>query len=496
MSLCVTRSLFVELLQDYRPRFPAKCPRWLDRRLIRLSLILAFGLYGLHTGFFGLGPVASRLTYQLVNQLSSPFHDTSERESVPLVLVDDEDLDRHGWLWPIAYGNHARILDEILNFGPRAVFVDFFFIDRRGDPSLKDLVAVLRRYAAEKVPVYVPVLKWKKQREELRNLTIGVSTRLDPSPLGELAYDLRDGHLLSPAFSLYRDACLAGDCGANADAFLALDDGFREPMQIEWGLVPSQKNEFLKGCTYSAAKQSQWDVLKAAVGKLIMFGERPDETCPYMPLISTTNLLRDGFSADMRDAFAVELEDRIAGRDVIYSQALFGVSAFVDPPVNPPVSSGYRHAMALENLRLHGSDYLRTRLDLTVPYLPESFRSLTIDTGFVQHVVFVLLATIHAFASFAEGRFLDRKDRPLRRRFVIFCTANAFYLSVFILIAIAQVFWLRLTPANLFGLYGLIVAARGLTGSYYLKRLEDFLFRATALPVVRPAGRQLSGETL
>ncbi|WP_193179468.1 CHASE2 domain-containing protein [Nisaea sediminum] len=496
MSLCVTRLLFVELLRDYRPRFPAKCPRWLDRRLIRLSLILAFGLYGLHTSFFGLGPVSSRLTYQLVNQLTSPFHDTSERESVPLVLVDDEDLDRHGWLWPISYGNHARILDEILNYGPRAVFVDFFFIDRREDPSLESLVAVLRRYAAEKVPVYVPVLKWKKQREELRNLTIGVSTRLDPSPLGELAYDLRDGHLLSPAFSLYRDACLVGDCGANADAFLALDDGFRESMQIEWGLVPSQKNEFLKGCTYSAAEQSQGDVLQAAMGKLIMFGERPDEICPYMPLISVTNLLRDGFSAEASKETAVGLEDRIVGRDVIYSQALFGVSVFVDPPVNPPVSSGYRHAMALENLRLHGNDYLRMRLDLTLPFLPEPLRSLTVDTDFVDHLAFVLLATVHAFASFAEGRFLKREDRPLRRRFVLFCTTNGFYLSVFILIAIAQVFWLRLTPANLFGLYGLIAAARGLTGSYYLKRLEDFLFRATVFPAVHPAGRQLSGETL
>lgn len=496
MSFRVTRFLIWEFLQDCRPGSSGRCPRWLDRRLIRLSLILAFGLYGLSTNFFGLGPVASRLSYQLVNQLTSPFHDTSERESVPLVLVDDRDLDQHDWLWPIEYGNHARVLDEILNYGPRAVFVDFFFIDRRKDPSLKELVAVLRRYAAEKVPVYVPVLRWKKQREELRNLTIGVSTRLDPSPLGELAYDLSDGRLLSPALSLFRDACLAGDCGANPDAFLALDDGFGDPMQIEWGLVPSTKNDFLEGCTYSAAEQSQWDVLKAAVLKLILSGERPDETCPYMPLISITNLLRDGFSPDMRKAFAVELEDRIVGKNVIYSQALFGVSRFVDPPVNPPVSSGYRHAMAFENLRLHGDDYLRTRVELALPVLPEPFRSLTVDTGFVEHVVFVLLATVHAFSSFAERRFLERDEQSLRRRFVVFWVANGFYASVFILIAVAQVFWLRLTPANLVGLYGLIATARGLTGSYYLKRLEDFLFRATAFPAARPAGHPLSGEAL
>jgi len=469
-------SLFGDLLQAYHPREITRYPCWLEKGLIRLSLVLAFGFFGLQTGYFGVGDIADRFTYRIYNLFTAPFHDTAERDSVPLVLVDDHDLKRHDWLWPMDYGQHSHVLEEILKFEPRAVFMDFFLIDRRDDPSLDRLVRILEDYKAAGVPVFVPVARFTRQRAELRQLTRETLAELETDPFAHDEYFLKSGRYVSPAFALYRYACEKGDCGVGAKGEFDVKR-FSSPLQIEWGLVPSALNEFLEGCSYEA-KQGTWEVFTRVVGTSLWRGAgQAEEICPYMPLISLTNLMRRGFPKDLKEAFAGELINRIRGRDVIYSQAIFGVSPFVDPPTNPPVSAGYRHAMALENLRTEGPRYLKTELEVSIPGMDGMRTTFTPAT--FSSVTFVLLAVFHAFASFSTDRFLETGDRALRRRLLAAFVANAFYLSILFGIAAVQVFILRLSPVNLVALFGLIALVRGVTGSFYTNRLETFLARAS-----------------
>lgn len=474
--------LICELMRGYSPRALTACPRWLEKRLIRLSLVLAFGLFGLHTSLFGLGDLTDRINHRVFSLFSAPFHPATYRESVPIVLVDDFDLRNEKWLWPIAYGNHARVLRALLAHEPHAVFMDFLFVDKREDPSIEELEAVLHTYMEKNIPVFVPIVRGKRVRREIRKLTIPVSTALEAGTLVEDVYGLRDRNRDSAALALFRHACAPEDCEAWQKSLQEAGDRFDRPMQIEWGMVPSASNGFLEGCRYDAGDSSGavfWKVLRTWIANGL---SKAEEICPYMPQVSVGRLLAAQGGGDSQSGVSV----LGPGKLLIYGQALKGVSAEVDPPTIHFVSSAYRHAMALENLLLRGADFLKT--EIVLPTVggnaaekddaenePDPPRTVT--PGTILNATFFLFAAIHALTSFSSERFLDNKDRPMKRRLLLALVANGFYLSILVTILLVQVIFLRLAPFNLFGLYALIATVRGLTGSFYLNWMETSVAR-------------------
>ena len=56
--------------------------------------------------------------------------------------------------WPWNYGAHARALDALLAYKPKAVVVDFLFVDSRPDDTLSELVDEIARYKKAGVPLY------------------------------------------------------------------------------------------------------------------------------------------------------------------------------------------------------------------------------------------------------------------------------------------------------------------------------------------------------
>lgn len=511
------RGLVTEFIRNYRGRSLLHCYGGLKARLIRLFLVLAFVLFGVFTDLFGLGGITENFTYRAYSLLVAPFHDTAERDNVPVVMIDDRDLRSHDWIWPVSYQNHARVLDEILKYRPRSIYMDFLFIDQREDPTIGRLVPVLEKYIEAEIPVYLPVLPFKRQRAEIRDLTRTVLATRAQQGLNDEEYILRKVTRASrsnegaskedyekrgfertfPAFALYLHGCSRGDCGKSELKPSADDLRFESPLQIQWGIVPSEKNDFLKGCNYSA-KQSVWDVSKKLLST-VMFESvaKAEEQCPYMPVISVTNLLHEGFSPSASAYVAKELSDRIAGKDVVYGQALVGVSDFVDPPTQPRVSSGYRHAMALENLRRDGDNYLKSKISISVPFLSEgAARSVTVTPETVFLVALVLLSTIHAFASFSTESFLQKDDRKLGRHLIVSLAAHGFYLSILLLLTIVQVWLFRLAPLNLLGLFGLIATVRGVSGSFYFEALERGLSRLLQLLTSVLRNQSIRGESI
>lgn len=509
MAQDLDRGLFGEFIHSYGGRRLLHCYGGLRARLIRFFLVMVFVLVvGFLADLFGLGALTERFTFRTYSLMVAPFHDTTERDNVPVVMIDDRDLRAHDWLWPVSYRNHARILEEILKYSPRSVYMDFLFIDQRDDPTIGQLVPVLEKYLEAEIPVYLPVLPFKRQRSEFQDLTRTVLATRRQQGLDDEEYVLHKSARASPAYALYLHGCSRGDCGksgleplsedpeSNARQNPRKDPRFSKPLQIQWGLVPTGMNKFLDGCKYSS-EQSTFSVVRDLWSTAIFQGlTNAEERCPYMPVISVTNLLHEGFSPDASAFVEEALSDRISGKDIIYGQALVGVSDFVDPPTQPRVSSGYRHAMALENLRSNGDRYLKAETDISLPFLPKDAGwAITVTPGTVFLCVLILLSAIHAFASFSTMRFLQEESRTLHRHLLVTVAANSLYLGLLLIITVVQVWLFRLAPLNLAGLYGLIAAVRGASGSFYFQAAERGLSRLLRVPVSVSQDQQIEGKS-
>ncbi|UUX50770.1 CHASE2 domain-containing protein [Nisaea acidiphila] len=552
-------ALIREQLAGYRLKKVAEDPNWLEKRIIRLGIALAFGSLAFATDLFGLKEVSARYSYWVYNLFSAPFYSSVPKDQeVPLVLIDDADLKGQGWKWPVSYAIHAKVLERILQFEPRAVFVDFLFVDSRDDAKFPCLIKTLERYkdpakrvvdrstegggragldcetrdlsgvSGKPVPVFVPVEERRRQIEELHVLTRPVLTKIDVNAFQQDSYFLYTGSAskfgkrrhLSPAYALYKDRCAqSGDCLESFHGG-SFDDAFAEPLQIQWGLIRSDRNHFLTSCKYDPDPSTEKDgsdpsglsffgqvsstirgvlpqsaniFLDVAATTLSGGMSEAAEPCPHMPLISVSNLLMEGVQGGVD--FEKELGDRIKGKDVVYGQALSAVSAFVQSPTNPPVSSGYRHAMALQNLHTAGADYLRSKITVPSPFEHLGLPPFVFASSTVSYAVFILFAAVHSYTSFSTTHFLKSGGDPILRRLVVLLTANGGYLSALFAIAALQIWAFRLAPLNLLGLFGLIAVVRGATGSYWFFLLENKLVRIYARSPDRRTLRQTFGDS-
>src|SRR5258706_4998403 len=105
---------------------------------------------------FGFSDLVQRYTQDVSNLLiTGPYlYPTSGRAQTSVALVDETTLHRLDMPWPWSAGAHAQMLDALLQMHPRAVVVDFLFVDPRKDDTISDLVGEIRRYQKAHVPIY------------------------------------------------------------------------------------------------------------------------------------------------------------------------------------------------------------------------------------------------------------------------------------------------------------------------------------------------------
>ena len=105
---------------------------------------------------FGFSDLTERYTQDISNLLiTGPyFYGTAGREAVSAAIIDEETLHTLQMPWPWNYGAHARVLDALLQYRPKAVVVDFLFVDSRFDNTLQQLVDEIHRYQSAHVPIY------------------------------------------------------------------------------------------------------------------------------------------------------------------------------------------------------------------------------------------------------------------------------------------------------------------------------------------------------
>ena len=116
-------------------------PDWVEVRRLAPSTPLLFiwiilvgiAAFQIFNDPLGFSRLTQRYSQDLVNlTVTGPLYSNAGRDGISVALMSDESLAALGMTWPIPYGEHARLLDALLAYAPRAVAVDFLLTDERG----------------------------------------------------------------------------------------------------------------------------------------------------------------------------------------------------------------------------------------------------------------------------------------------------------------------------------------------------------------------------
>jgi CHASE2 domain-containing sensor protein len=301
--------------------------------------IATFQIYADPLGFDGL---TERYLQQLVNlTLTGPLYPSAGQNEVSVVLIEDATLDYLDLIWPWPYGEHARALDAILAYEPRAVAVDILFADARDDPSLEQLLFVIERYARFGVPFYLvgssrispPV------REELLNSSALVIDGQINLPEGvarqypeSVSCLYSDGeNCPSLALRIYEDL-YEEDVPRSSDGETALE--------LVWGVDTHPINRKIVR-EESVQCPAEAGIL-TRVYRALVDVDQLRSPCPHTARIPAEALLVGTPDDDIQMA----IKDRV----VFYGARLEGSDDVAFTPANGLLAAVFVHAMALDNV--------------------------------------------------------------------------------------------------------------------------------------------------
>lgn len=312
-------------------------------------LVLAYSLFGL----------SDRLDKYIQDLVNSHFgqliYPREHQDDVVVLLLNDEivasALDGQ---WPAPYTFHASVLDDLLMHAPRAVFIDFFWMNRLkpGSDYLRD---VLVRYKKAGIPVYLaaPSVPWFKEYwPELAGLVKPVSPHIaiDPTDFVARTYPQKTDELHSPAFAIGHD-------------LLQLDDAAlqRGDLDIFWGTAVNEKN-----ARWLASGES------AEGGLLSTFVDGFSSVTTELPY-TTTVFVRDLINpvAETEEQALAELDEHLNNKIVVYGANLAGIQDVIFTPTRNILPGAYYHAMAIDNLLTWGAEFKASLPRYSFPAGPE-----------------------------------------------------------------------------------------------------------------------------
>jgi hypothetical protein len=313
--------------------------------------LLAFASFQIWMNPFGFSDLVQRYSQDVSDLLiTGPyFYGTEGRDAVSVAIIDEDALHTLQMPWPWKYGDHARALGALLAYHPKAVVVDFLFVDSRPDDTLPELVDMIGRYRKAGVPLYfeggihLPFGE-NALRPELAATGVPI---LDPSvPINSgvarqyngtgRCFNIKpdaDGNCLSLALHIFRDIYPQYPLAP-----------INDKMELVWGTKTAPENHWItktddSGKTVSCLSQ-------------IGFFERiyfaffdPGSVrniCPYTAEFPVVPLMT---GADDNDVTKMA-----TNRVVFYGGELEGAQDKVYTPVNDLLPGVFVHAMAMDNL--------------------------------------------------------------------------------------------------------------------------------------------------
>src|ERR1700733_1984782 len=119
--------------REHCEKLRARVPFWF------VALVLfAFSVLQIALNPFGFSDLTQRYAQDVSNLLiTGPYlYPTTGRDQITVALIEEESLHTLQMPWPWNYSAHKQVLDAILAYKPKAVVVDFLFVDSRPDASL------------------------------------------------------------------------------------------------------------------------------------------------------------------------------------------------------------------------------------------------------------------------------------------------------------------------------------------------------------------------
>jgi CHASE2 domain-containing sensor protein len=358
---------------------------------------------------FGFSSLTQRYSQDLANlTVTGPLYPDDGSNQVSVALIVDDSLHALGMQWPMSYGDHARALDSLLVYEPRAVAVDILFVDERDDPSYEQLLTVIERYKRAGVPLYfVGSPRTKPVRPEI----VAAGARIVDStilfddgvartyPIRVTCLDgRRDATCPSLAVRIYNDAFRA-NAGADAPP--------NSNIELVWGVDTHPINrKWMKVVDANGQRREcpQLNVLQRVWGALLDVSTLRSQ-CPHSGVIPAETLIRGDDDQDIRTL----TEDRI----VFYGASLEGSDDRAYTPVNGLLAGVFVHAMALDNLVSYGGKPKRDSVTVFGVGIYKNEIELFVIAMILLVMTALHLRRIRALASAQPG---EETDVPAVRR--------------------------------------------------------------------------------
>jgi hypothetical protein len=111
--------------------------------------------------FHGIAFHLTPWSQKIVNGVVKHTYDVQKngQDATTVLLFREEDLAALNVSYPVPVAQHAQVLDWLSRYNPRAVFVDFAFIDRKPLAEVKQLSDAICRLKRAGTPVYLAVVE-------------------------------------------------------------------------------------------------------------------------------------------------------------------------------------------------------------------------------------------------------------------------------------------------------------------------------------------------
>jgi hypothetical protein len=317
-----------------------------------VAWLLAFASFQIWMNPFGFSDLVQRYTQDISDLLITGPHlyPNTGHEKISAAIIDEETLHATNMPWPWAYGKHAQVLDALLAYKPKAVIVDFLFVDNRSDDTLPDLIAEIRRYQKAKVPLYFEGgidLPFGENPLRPEIAATGVPI-LDPSilvyegvarqyPINGRCYRTKNPEnqdCYSLALRVYQDLF--------HNLKLDTRDGL---MEIVWGTKTDPTNvKWMRVKDGDGNLQSCDNEMGFFRRIYLAFFDTSAvlSRCPYTGVIPAQSLIQGADDADVTNL--------ASNRVIFYGASLQGAQDKSFTPVNGLMPNVFVHAMAMDNL--------------------------------------------------------------------------------------------------------------------------------------------------
>lgn len=323
--------------------------------------------------------------------IGGPWYQSTARDRVAVLLIDDEYLNQVDSAWPLSYAQQELLLEDLMSYEPSAVFLDMLFQHEHGkvgdsNPGLNQLRERIQNMTSAGTPVFIPTLLSSEFGSD--GCAQAAPANVDPFAKAQVtpllidsgasqtyigwsgcagrypAYVLDDPTLLTPAFALYSQDRMRG-----ADAEPPDVADFAQEMMVRWGARASEASaeayevaglaqcELLEGqgvwSTSLYVLKQVWEVMFQTVSQKQQRGRL--NGCTHTDSVSALWLLGGGRDDRNRAWLNEMLRDRI----VLVGTQINGLHDRVDSPVNGQVPGVFMLAMALDNYLTYGAEYYR-----------------------------------------------------------------------------------------------------------------------------------------